>query len=129
MKSRTVIIAACILAVLMILYQVGVTTLQNVDKRTLTVRVTDKLRVSYGHIWNTHKYLIFAIDDETDTVYVLENTDSAPHLKYNSSDFFARIEVGKTYTFTTVGLRLPFLSMYRNIIGMELVEEVDVDHD
>jgi len=125
MSKKWALFIACALVAAIALYSAGLSVLQTVNERTFTVRVTDKLRVSYGHLWNTHKYLIFTMDDATDTVQVFENTDSAPRLKFNSSDFFARIQVGKTYTFTTIGLRLPFLSLYRNIIDMELVEEVD----
>lgn len=55
-------------------------------------------------------------------VLVMENTDTIFHLKFNSSDIQAKLEVGNTYEFTTYGWRVPFLSMYPNIIGVERVE-------
>ena len=122
-ENPIIIVVALVVAIA--LGSLGTMVLANVNEQYFTVRVTDKMRVSYGRIWNTHKYLVFTLDEETDTVQVFENTDTTPYLKFNSSDFYARITVGKTYTFRTVGLRLPFLSMYRNIIGLKEVEEVE----
>lgn len=56
------------------------------------------------------KYMIFTKDE------VLENSDSLLNMKFNSSDYYANIEVGKTYEFYVVGWRVPFFSMYRNIL-------------
>ena len=98
------------------------TTLQNANEQIYDALVTDKLRVSYGHIWNTHKYLIYTIDD-SGNVRAFKNTDSIPYLKFNSSDFYARIEIGKTYTFRVVGYRLPYFSKYKNIVGISSHEE------
>jgi cytosine/adenosine deaminase-related metal-dependent hydrolase len=36
--------------------------------------------------------------------------------KFNSSDIYGSIEVGKKYTFVIVGERSGFLSMYPNIV-------------
>ena len=119
MKKWTAV-AAVLLAVILV-YTCGMMLLENVNEQTYTVRVVDKLRVTYGHVWLTHKYLIFTIDDN-DVVRVFENTDSTPRGKYNSSDYYARIRVGDTYTFKTVGFRLPFFSIYKNIIGIEQEE-------
>ena len=94
-------------------------TLQNINEETYTVHVIEKMRVTYGHIYNVHKYLIYTIDDNG-IVRVFENTDSIPHKKFNSSDIYARIQIGKVYTLRTVGFRLPVFSMYKNIIGVEL---------
>lgn len=59
------------------------------------------------------KYLIFTESE------VLENTDSLWYWKWNSSDFYNKIEVGKTYKFTVYGWRVPFMSWYRNIVEVE----------
>ena len=120
MRKRYMLTA--IVVAVFIFWNLGTVILQNSNETTHTGRVTDKVRVSYGHIWNTHKFLIFTIDDETNTVRVFENTDSLPYGKFNSADHFARIEVGKTYNFRVVGFRLPFLSMFKNIIEATPVE-------
>ena len=120
-NMKKIYILIIIIIAVIILYNIGVTVLQNVNRETYTVTVTDKLRVTYGHIWNTHKYLIFSID-ENNVVRVFENTDSMPYLKFNSSDFYAKIEIGGKYTFKAVGYRLTYFSMYKNIIEMKEIE-------
>ena len=74
-----------------------------------TVRKTERVTVGFGDEM-TSKYLIFT-DSE-----VFENTDSPVFWKFNSSDIYGRIEVGKTYRFDVVGYRINVLSSYRNII-------------
>lgn len=59
------------------------------------------------------KYMVFTKDE------VFENSDSAWHGKYNSSDFYNELSVGKTYKFTVYGYRIPIMSSYRNIISFE----------
>ncbi len=53
------------------------------------------------------------------TAIVFENTDEWLRGKFNSSDFYAQIKEGETYTFTVVGVRIPFLSLYQNIIEIK----------
>ncbi len=47
---------------------------------------------------------------------VLQNSDTILRGKFNSSDVYAAIKVGKSYDFTTVGFRVPLFSMYPNIL-------------
>lgn len=63
-----------------------------------------------------HTYLIF-----TDKG-VFENDDCLFRGKFNSSDVYASIEEGKTYKFTVIGWRVPFLSTYKNIIKVKEVK-------
>lgn len=76
--------------------------------------VLDKERVtnSYGKDAQS-KFLVFT-DVET-----FENTDSIWALKWNSSDIYGRIERNATCRFEVVGFRVPFLSMYRNILSAD----------
>jgi hypothetical protein len=93
-----------------------------------TATVTEKLRVTYGHIYNEHKYLILTeLGDGTARAF--ENTDSFLRGKYNSTDFYAGIKIGWTYRFTVAGYRIPFLSRYPNIVGFEEIKEEDSNHD
>ena len=84
----------------------------NTQEYVRDVVVTDKERVitsdSKGN--TDSKYLIFT-DRE-----VFENTDSLLAFKFNSSDVYGSIKEGQTCTFKVVGFRVPFLSMYRNIL-------------
>lgn len=62
-------------------------------------------------------YLIFT------SCGVFKNADEVLRWKFNSSDFYAKIRVGETYRFTLIGWRIPFFSMYENIIKAERVEK------
>jgi hypothetical protein len=59
------------------------------------------------------KYLVFT-DKE-----VFQNTDSLSYLKFNSSDIYGSLEIGKTYKFEVYGFRLHLFSSYRNIISVK----------
>ena len=73
-------------------------------------KVTDKeIVVSRG----VSKYLIF-------TEYeVFQNTDFIYTGKFNSSDYYRQLEIGKIYDATVIGFRIPYLSTYRNIIKIK----------
>ena len=45
---------------------------------------------------------------------------------FNSSDMFAKIKAGETYTFKTVGVRNGFFSSFREITSMTKVEAAPV---
>ena len=80
-----------------------------------TVTVTGKERISD---YNNSKYLIFT-EDENNNIRVFQNTDVWYAGKFNSSDLYAKIKVGETYTFGVIGYRIPWLSMYENIVSVE----------
>lgn len=63
------------------------------------------------------KYLIFTENE------VFENTDSLIALKFNSSDVYNHIKPGYTCNLEVTGVRVPFLSMYRNIISASCSKE------
>jgi hypothetical protein len=60
---------------------------------------------------DSSRYLIFTEENE-----VFENTDSWLNGKYNSSDYYGSLSIGKSYNATVTGWRFPPLSWYRNII-------------
>lgn len=76
---------------------------------TTTTITTKKLE----HHGGDDKYLVFTENE------VFENTDSLMFWKFNSSDIYNEMEEGKTYKVKVAGWRIPFLSMYRNIISAE----------
>ena len=74
--------------------------------------VTDKERIVTGSgDTSSSKYLVFT---ETE---VLQNSDSLLFLKFSSSDIQGSLKEGSTYQAKVAGWRIPFLSMYRNIVG------------
>jgi hypothetical protein len=52
---------------------------------------------------------------------VFSNTDSMMNFKFNSSDVQNDLEVGNEYILRVYGWRVPFLSMYRNILSAKEV--------
>jgi len=122
LKNRWIYKVLTVAVLAVFLYHCAMVILQNINEEAVTVRITDKMRVSYGSTFITQKYLIYTVDADG-RVAVFENTDSFPWRKFNSSDFFASLATGETYRLRVVGFRIPVLSKYRNIIGIEQVDE------
>lgn len=107
---------AILLIVFIIIFDVVV---ENCDRRDMVVTVTDKqVKTSSDH----GKYLVYCKDSDGN-IEVLEIEDSFVQMRFDSSDEYAAIEIGKTYKFTVVGKRMYFLSKYPNILNHELEEE------
>ncbi len=93
-------------------YQYG-----TVDDVTFTVNKLETKRQS-----DTEKYLVSATYENGEKE-VFENTDALLHGKFNSSDVqLNELEIGSTYNATVYGWRVPFFSMYRNIVDVEKTE-------
>ena len=75
---------------------------------TVSITITGKERGN----GRDSSYLVYA-EDET-----FECTDSLLRLKFNSSDVYGSLEVGKTYIASVYGWRVPMLSWYRNIVSV-----------
>ena len=71
--------------------------------------------------YNEEKYLVYT-KDENDKVQVYEITDSVIEKRYDSSDLYGEIEVGKTYRFDVAGKRNERRSWYPNIYSAEEIE-------
>lgn len=106
-----------IVTVLALALPLSVPVVHFTTQETVKVEVMDKERVIDG---NGSKYLIFTKNE------VFENTDSFLSLKFDSSDIYGKIKDGDTCTFDVTGLRIPFLSMYRNIVTTECKSPEDV---
>ena len=98
------ITAIIILAVLSLPFLYVYTTQQY---REITIKKTERIVSSDG---KSSKYLIYAEDG------VYENTDNIFRMKFNSADVYNQLQNGKTYMCDTYGWRVPFLSMYPNIV-------------
>ena len=87
----------------------------NYNEQDYVVTVTDKDVKNYT---DKSKYLVFTKTEDGETrVFSVE--DSFLRFRWNSSDVYGEIEVGKMYRFTVVGFRFEILSMYENIIDFE----------
>lgn len=59
---------------------------------------------------NNSKYLVFTSQG------VFQDTDSLFNGKFNSSDVYGNLKIGRDYTCRVYGFRIPFLSTYPNIL-------------
>lgn len=115
-EGRGCIMAIIALVVIVAVIIVGVGSCKSCtnnlgEEKTLTATVTDKY---VKKIDSEDKYMV-ATKDTDGLVNVFEITDSLAFGRWNSADVYAGIEVGKTYSFTVVGERSEFYSIYPNI--------------
>lgn len=83
-------------------------------EETVTITVISKERiVEKSGDSVTSKYIV---QTEFES---FENTDDLIYLKFNSTDYDRWLKEDSTYTVKVVGWRLPYLSMYRNIVDIE----------
>lgn len=108
------IIYLIIIAVI-ILIPIGIAIGQYTNNEEIEITVKDKY-IKNGK--DNGKYLVV---DEEDNIY--EITDMLFKGKFNSTDIYNRLEIGKTYKVKISGHRIRFLSMYQNI--NEIIEEGD----
>lgn len=86
------------------------------NKRKVTVTVTDKGIKNYQSDSTSKSLYLIYTKDENNKIATYKIEDSLIQGKFNSSDIYGSIEVGKTYTFEIVGERNELLSMYPNIV-------------
>lgn len=111
-------IAGIIVIIIMIIASISIYIYSSFNDTEYTVTVVDKERVNYS---DSSKYLIYC-EDESGNNIVFENTDNMLRGKFNSSEVYMDLEIGKTYTVTVIGFRIPFFSMYQNIIELSEVK-------
>lgn len=83
-------------------------------KDTVQFTVEHRERVMSG---NSSRFMVWG--NTQGTTEVFENTDSWLALKFNSADLYGVMTEGAVCNATVTGLRIPFLSMNRNIIAVE----------
>ena len=115
---------------MIILVGVGGSLYQSFNDTTYTITVTDKERVvktdkkSSDNSTNVESYyLVWGTDQTTGEEFVFENVDSLIRFKFNSSDIQGQLHEGETYNITVIGLRIPFLSEYQNIISVDKIND------
>lgn len=82
------------------------------EQITLTISSKERITTGSGESISS-KYLVYASDE------VFENTDSFLYGKFNSADIQNMLKNDSTYICTVAGWRVPFLSMFRNIVDVE----------
>ena|GEM_PF-4757050 len=121
MKKQAVIIALVIIALLLLFVLSPQIEAYIADaeadkiENEVTILVTWKERISYGRTYQYHYYLIFG-ELADGTPCVLKNADAPRRNKYNGSDIYQQIDIGRVYTFFTTGERNPKRAQYPNII-------------
>jgi hypothetical protein len=111
MKVKNFAIILVILAISLSIASYNVAYMSTEAVVTTKVLKTERVITGSGDSIQS-KYLVFC-ENET-----FELTDSLMYGKFNSSDMYGSLQVGKTYTFKVVGWRNHFFSIYRNIISM-----------
>lgn len=86
-------------------------------EETMVVTIEDKERINQE---DESYYLVFATDENGKPI-VFKNVDSLLFGKWDSSNVQAGLKIGKTYEVTLRGMRIPFFSMYQNIINYKEV--------
>ena len=107
---------------LILLLAIGNYMILNFNDTEYIITITDKERVYEGSgEGSSSKYLVFG-DDESGNSLVFENTDCFIRGKWNSSNLQGKMKEGNVYRITVVRYRIPFFSMYQNIIKVEEIE-------
>lgn len=106
MKTMYKIITALVVVSVLVMIPLGIKS----TGEEIEIKVTDKERINE---LKSSKYLIFT---ETET---FENSDTILYLKFDSSDVYSNLKQGEEYKVLVYGWRIPFLSMYRNIVRIE----------
>ena len=115
-------IVVIIMVVLVFVATIGYNIAFSFNDTEYTITVTDKERIYSGSgDTSSSKYLVFG-DDENGNSLVFENTDTLLRGKWDSSNIQGQLKEGNIYKIIVVGYRVPFLSMYQNIIKIEEIK-------
>lgn len=111
-RSNQILIGVGIILFLLIIVPAGKFVLDFYTESQITATVTDKERITEA---KSSYYLVYT-DKEVFTIQ-----DSWVKWRWNSSDVYGDLEIGKTYNLTVFGWRSGFLSLYRNILTYEKI--------
>ena len=111
MKKSFFILAGIVVLLGLLLAIIG--GFEESNEQTTIVTVTDKAVRSYDRM--PDNYLIYGKDVESGDTVVYEIENSFMMGRYNSSEIYSQIEVGKTYRFVTRSYRVERLDTYPNI--------------
>ena len=116
MKTKGCGCATIFLVFILIIAIVAFIVAGHYNDTTYSVVINDKERITTGKY---SYYLIFCQDADTGAYYEFKCEDTLLRGKFDSSRFYNQIKENERYRFTVVGWRVPFFSMYPNIIKME----------
>jgi len=113
-----------IIFISLVVILINVLPVLNVEHYTGTV-VDKYQKATFSNDTGKDRFYV-VVDVSNDSRVVFVNEDEFFKWKFNSADVQASLEVGKHYEITTVGWRIPFLSMFKNIIKVTPVKENNV---
>lgn len=93
---------------LVIAIGIGVTVASYLNEQTQTCTVQDKYAIN-----NRDSATKFRVETSCG---VMEVQDAWFKMKFDSADRYANLDINNNYELTTIGFRVPFLSMFPNII-------------
>ena len=109
----SIIVGIIILGIVGVAIYFGTVEYQN--EETIEITVKDKYIKRSG---KTDLYLIASEEGETYKI-----SDLFFKSKFNSTDLYNQLEIGKKYKVEVTGIRNQFLSMYKNINKIEEIEK------
>jgi hypothetical protein len=90
----------------------------NCDWDTYEARVTDK---QVKRVGDRDTYFIYTVDAKGEP-HVFKDVDAKWLLKFDSSDVYAVVEVGRWYRFKTIGWRWSLKSWYENVRSARAID-------
>lgn len=90
---------------------------------TVDVKIVDKyIKTEPTFDGESSKGVFYLVGEKKNgEIEVFQNSDSLPFFKFNSSDVQQQFDVGQTYRMNVNWMRVPFFSMYRNVISGDLI--------
>lgn len=129
-SSRTKVKVFMSLVAFFVLLAIGGQIALCFNDHSYVVTITDKDRIVKSKSNNKSKgsnteieskYIVFT-EDESSVSHTFENTDVFIRFKWNSSDVQGSLKINHKYKLTVIGLRIPFLSWYENILKVEEIK-------
>ncbi len=119
MKNKIKLITLIVLIIVSLFILTGCSN-ENINSENLqSEKIEEVITVKDKWIKRTEDRDLYMIGTENE-VFKIE--DNAFIFKFDSSDIYNQMEVGKQYKIKTTGVRNNFMSWYRNINSIELYE-------
>ena len=113
-NTPNVIRNTIIVSVVFIIAMIGLScALPYLNVTTQNCKVTDKESISTN---KSHQYRVYT----SCGTYIIE--DQFVRFNFDTADRYGALEKGKTYSLTTSGYRVPFLSMFKAINDLKEVK-------
>lgn len=122
-KNRLKILTILIIVIIAMIFILSGCISSNISENTSTETTNETseeiIVVTDKWIKRTNDKDLYMIGTENEVFKIEDNILIG---KFNSSDIYNKIEIGKQYKIQTTGMRSNFMSWYRNINEIELYE-------